>query len=1720
MDEKKDLTPIEEISIKKKIFNFYFYTLRKKDLNKFFYIILFIIETLQLISYTFSTPHLNNWNISENKMDDISMILGSVRFTPLLKYIKFDVFIIIFIIICSYVFIHCLLLAMTIKFNDTNGKIYQIIIIFTRYFTPVLTIFLMIPFEEILLFPLKCKDGYMTGIKDPKKCWNGIHYLYSIIGIIFAFALYLLITLSTFFYFNPFYAKNSTTKISTTADAILYLAKIILVVRFIFLKDEYVSCVIMLLLSMFILSFGFGSPTYSNLTLECFLCIRNVCFFWSNFVLLINLIAKKHLNGNVYLLLIGFPLIITFSIMIFRTNKIVIVLSVTNLTSVKEFNSKCKQLITLIEEFFERNNVSKSNSNKKNEGLRSQILLKGAISIHEESCIDEDCPLKKFLENENNFPIQKTSLLHYMNNYFNIGIKKFPNSRVILLNFVQFNYENKYNLSQAKNYLAKLEKTKNSLLEDYIIHYIKTNIASVNLKINDNNNNNNDFLKVEETIEQKYFRLKTLIEKSTKLYGEFWGILAANLTNKMNLNKLFIIGSKLNKFLREISDLWDNELKNKKIDIENQSTAILYSNFCKEILRNKRKTEEIQKKLNEEQHFESRKIDENKFDINNLDFLLENQDYVIFSRTNEKGEATIIQCSNSIVLLLGYLKQDLIGSPIETLMPVIYAKDHKKMMEERLKSMHNQLMHNKDNFRAADKKQTFLVPKTKVGYLIPMNCRFTIYNDDDFSNTYIVKCKYESKDTKSVYAFYVLTKDDFTVDSISSSAINLGLSMDLLKKYVINLNILVRSEDNLESIDLREKFTEFEEEPKKITWVFPDIIYPKNDSEKKKEENINELIKISKTKEFLLWIKRVKYNENEILGYIFRFTEIIKQKNLIDANDFILNTKKTILFNVLKLSYIRTNLINERKGINLAEENRILSSSLHYESLNQNSFIRLNSKKSNALNKKTTRNLEHHNNNNNNHNNNNNSNNVSDDEKPKENLLTKEKILEMSQKRVDEIKTFILSLNHYGEDVNLEKHRPNKEKYPVGKQLEPSINLNMNQFIKRIEDKLKQFPYLKKKLKNNNSKIADVIQSSDENEIINSNEEETKDSIENPQEQLSITSSMASELSTNSSSALSTIFNEKSVFYIKISSFIFFILILFEISLEFFITLNKINNVNDRIKYMDKAFIMLNTLMYTKFFITEAIFANLGNYKNIDYNLTNSEYIKLMMKEMANYREIFSNTWLYYSNATVTFSDEYFHYTENTNVNIKTISNKKETIETQQFSIAMSRIPTSIFYVSTVTDNVSYINITDRNCYELMHNLLNDYLIVWRNVTFILVDDVKNNTKKQIIIIIIFVVSFLLAIAGLILMWNLLLRFIEDREKPIDLFLTIKKKIFEELKNSSENFGNKLLNRFFGNEDNDEDAVVEVQTIIKKDDINIVKFKTKNKYKNSSSGTGKYLLNYLKMIIFFTIIEIYMIFKFFYNNSNLNNMDNYSDIYNVTQYCQSDLILSLNIIKSFYFNESIEILNNEETFDVFLNDFISLTDSFKYVFLTTYQTSSFLENEYMNDFYNNINTNITSIANTTENDLDNNHLYLGTLEHGFKSVIARYFELLRYVAISYFNNKIDDNSSDDELWNYEEFREINSIVRYVIRPWFDTMIHIMNDELEKFVNNVKVINISTYVVLLCLVLILYCLVWRSYEASLSVLLKTSVDLITLIPEEIKYQIVLQLNEEENNSQAQ
>ena len=72
-----------------KIYN-YFYTLffDKKEFKSFFKIVIIIIETLQLISYAFSSIHFNSWKISEKGIKIISNILSGFRLRIFFKYLE------------------------------------------------------------------------------------------------------------------------------------------------------------------------------------------------------------------------------------------------------------------------------------------------------------------------------------------------------------------------------------------------------------------------------------------------------------------------------------------------------------------------------------------------------------------------------------------------------------------------------------------------------------------------------------------------------------------------------------------------------------------------------------------------------------------------------------------------------------------------------------------------------------------------------------------------------------------------------------------------------------------------------------------------------------------------------------------------------------------------------------------------------------------------------------------------------------------------------------------------------------------------------------------------------------------------------------------------------------------------------------------------------------------------------------------------------------------------------------------------------------------------------------------------------------------------------------------------------------------------------------------------------------------------------------------------
>ena len=78
--------------------------------------------------------------------------------------------------------------------------------------------------------------------------------------------------------------------------------------------------------------------------------------------------------------------------------------------------SKTRFLIILINSFINDNRNNLKYNEKGNQ--KNDILLKGIIKIHTETCLREDCPLTKFINNDGNFNVQKQCLLNYMSIYF------------------------------------------------------------------------------------------------------------------------------------------------------------------------------------------------------------------------------------------------------------------------------------------------------------------------------------------------------------------------------------------------------------------------------------------------------------------------------------------------------------------------------------------------------------------------------------------------------------------------------------------------------------------------------------------------------------------------------------------------------------------------------------------------------------------------------------------------------------------------------------------------------------------------------------------------------------------------------------------------------------------------------------------------------------------------------------------------------------------------------------------------------------------------------------------------------------------------------------------------------------------------------------------------------------------------------------------------------
>ena len=1685
----------------------YFYSLyeERKELKSFIKCILFFIENIQFISYAFTHIHYNSWKIEYNFIRFIIKIIEGFRLSSLMRFIDYKYYSVIFYLIVILIFLFFLIVVLQILFIESSSKIYNFSMSIIRILIELNVIILYIPIIEIILMPNKCVNGIVYDIKNAEICDGANYYLKVALGItgtfIYTFWCIFLINFS----FYPFQKIDSTGRITSSNDIIIIIMKLACVLQNLLIKDEYLSLAILLLISITILFSDYKEATYNNEHLEYIIFIKNANILYTYFVLLFCKFFENIIpSGFLYLLVFGYPIIIYLSIVIIREKYLSTIYLSGNNESLNEYIMKAKFNMKLIDSFLERNrNMRVGNET---EGQRNLILLKGNIKFHNLVCTDKECPLKRFLLNEGNFNAQRQCLLNYMNMFFNKGLRKYPNNIYLLMLYVRFNYSKRFNLNSVKTNISTLKKLKSTTKEKYTIYCMEQNIINNydnGMEVNFDNNTDND--SPNEMIDQKYQNLKYLIENSIKLFGEFWGIFESNVSSNINTNKLYTLGEKLNVFLKEINNIWDTELKNKKIGNEHQSIVQLYSKFLLEILWDRNKSRNVYKKLNDDinnyQMNDNRKAqNENKGKVS-IEELVDNQDFIIFGDLDEKGGCKIIQCSASFTNSLGYQKSDIIGKSLDIILPNFLSENFCKYLEEYIKSLHIGENNQKElSYQENDsnKNSQLLIIKTRMGYIFPLYASLRIIIDNDYTDSFLIRIKMEMKEARSEYAYYILANSDLTIENISSSAINLGLTLDLLKKYMIKINNLVRTEDDYE-LNIFESYTMYEE-PKTVTWVFPHLIYPKENNHHIKEEDIGNLIEKSKRKKFYLLIKPIKYNENDDISLVFKFTEITEKnkKKKLNIERYIPKCNKNlILFDLLNLNYIRTLVVNQKSGFrnlrNIEEEKE-------KEKCSSNKNI-LEVKKSNKRKKSSVleeKDLP-----------------SSSDELDKNksnNLLTKEKIMELQGYNYLEIKNFIFSLPLYGSEVNLEKFTPNGEKYSASKIKESLINIQISKFCKKIEEKLGADNFKKKKIKfvNNINKINSFKNQNSDNDYMSQPNSEN-------QEVHPTSSSMQGEevnkgIASDNSSTFINVFRVNTITYIKILVSLFFLITFLLIIADFLIVFYHINNLTEKIKIFQNGYIILNDILYIKYFVTEGVIGNLvPSYFPIMISGGRKNFFQDIKNELTFYRKDFTEVYNTFSSSNL--CKEYRNFMASTNIILLTYTIDRNDSLTLLFNTAMNRIPSS---VNNLLSDESLIVMNNRDTYELMYNLLNEYYVNWKKVVIILYEDCVKSTK---LILPLFLIAFgYLAISFILVIFflKLLSQFSLDRERPINLFLTLKKQVFENLKSSAENFSNKILNQFFGNEDNEDESQQDYQSNIQSKDINIIKFKTLNENYFSIKKAFTFMNIIIIILIFIFINFVYFASVYFNCGIRLESICNFLLLFDKNNLSQTHFILSLDIFKSYLFNKSIPILNQTNMKEIFYETFMDITDKFEDIIILTSKTNSFLSGEYLEKYIKYLEGDFSELLDESNYFEENKELLERKMRNGIKPIKMRVFEIINYLIIKYCksDNILNEDNNISFILKEREFKlyEITLLLQKDIRNWYNNVLKLMIDSYYDFDKSGNFVFIMIFTLLIVFIILYYSIIWKANEEKLNILLKRSVDLINLIPQEIKNILIDKLNE--------
>ena len=923
--ENKKIEMNQINGIKLSFFKMIYVLLQNQDDNIFRDVIFIIAQFVQLIAFPLGKTFDDSW-----KTYWYGTVGHFFQYLQIIHIFERDksnssFYIIAYIITCLYIIIFLILVIYSLNLlSNYILKSHSVIgILLTIYeFESVVNI----PFLKIL-FAVFTFSGDSLEIAPAIKIKSFIHILMLILSIILVLCYMVLIILfhMTLFEFGAIHGKIRAAYTSST-EVLLVLVKFAMVVVYHFITNELALALITIIVSVFLIFDFLAKQPFINDSITKLYFILYLLFVWSSVITMIAYLLKNtEFEAGILLLILGYPFII---LTVVSKN-----LEYSMERVFEYVGNKYKDGYTVLMEIEYFLKLEDSLEDKVKP--REQKILYFYINNYERDCTDPDCSLKQFLHMElnlKNFADMKICLLQHAEMLYKNAVSKYPFNAKLRLSYAIFLYKRLNKKQKGTNEILLLNKYTTNLEDSFLIYRAQRFIEEENEGRSDSESNS----KIVNSVTYKAIlnNIKVLIGKITNYYIDFWTILAISDESKSeNFQKMSRIGTKISKFNE---DLVSDFERLERVNLFDQDTIKLYSQYLSEILNNHTLANTYNNKLIELEQKRHQFNEENLFDMN-YKAMARSEDYKYIVISGAQNNFNII-CNISLCIcpMFGFSKEELIGKPLDFLLPELFTIHHKKLLVDKIEDFKKTILAKHKNMSLKVRSEPKIIQtfaKTKMKYLVPIKMKLSLVASEEgniFGVARIITQNFSLMNNEEQIV-HILTDNELIVQNftpnapkllcLDSSSINNNLEItDFIKEFTEELYREIEQYDDIKENsakimkkikkDVLKKMFVNADIKKVVTWRFNEML--------KNNENSGNNYKN-------IWsIKNLKNNFG-------RPSKILEMKNQSAINDnfgraFKLNSKeasKVMRSEVdVKLHSSESFKLNKRSSVK-EDENRI-----------------------------------------------------------------------------------------------------------------------------------------------------------------------------------------------------------------------------------------------------------------------------------------------------------------------------------------------------------------------------------------------------------------------------------------------------------------------------------------------------------------------------------------------------------------------------------------------------------------------------------------------------------------------------------------------------------------------------------------------------------------------------------------------------------------------------